>query len=87
MITLSLLLWYARVVSLINVFCCYGLFMENSCVITVSSLLPKRKNTLVTVICIVVCLRSMTNLACIRLKRWNASNNEREKREQENMRE
>ena len=46
MITLSLLFWYARVVRLINVFCCYCLFMEISCDIIDSS--SKRKQTFVT---------------------------------------
>lgn len=46
MITLFLLFWYAHVVSLINVFCCYCLFTEISCAIIDSS--SKRKHTLVT---------------------------------------
>ena len=46
MITLFFLFWYAHVVSLINVLCCYCLFMEISCDIIDSS--SKRKQTFVT---------------------------------------
>lgn len=48
MITLFFLFWYAHVVRLINVFCCYCLFTEISCAIIDSS--SKRKHTLLLIL-------------------------------------